>query len=125
MKKQIRLEYQFRSISASMLWESISEPYKLKNWFADQVEAHNTQYTFYWDKIPHKAEVIKVKEGQSITFRWCEEGSQEKFSFTIHVNELTNDTTLEIQDTCDPSDYSVTVKLWDSQVDTLQRSLGI
>ncbi len=77
------------------------------------------------DEIKARAELIKQKE----QIRYCLEtenaGPLSYFEFSIHTLELTGTTALQITDFAEPDEKEDAIDLWDSQVDTLKRTLGI
>lgn len=125
MKKKIVLEYPFKSTSPVALWIAITSPVKLSEWFADKVEASHEEYTFYFDKIPQSAKVIRMKEGSEIVYHWEDSDLDDFFGFKILISELTGEITLEVKDITEESDYDVSIKLWDAQIERLQRILGV
>lgn len=63
---------------------------------------------------------------QNIKFQWDnDKDSNSYFEFTIYQTELTGITTLEITDFALPSEKEDYIDLWDSQIATLKRKLGI
>lgn len=72
------------------------------------------------------ASVIEINPEQNIKFQWDnDKDSNSYFEFTIYQTELTGITTLEITDFALPSEKEDYIDLWDSQIATLKRKLGI
>ena len=57
-KKKIRLEYAVRT-SPALLFNYISSPSGLSNWFCSDVDVYNNQFKFKWDSEENIAESIK------------------------------------------------------------------
>lgn len=125
MKKTIRREYPFHRVSIKALWIVLNSPAQLKEWFAEEVVLKdNSIYVFYWDGLPHEAKIIRVTEYEEIIFQWIDGEAEDIFIFRCLKNELTNDITLEIIDTCEEEDYDMTLHVWDSQIEMLRRIIG-
>jgi uncharacterized protein YndB with AHSA1/START domain len=124
MKKiKIRLEYGVRT-SPALLFNYISSPSGLSNWFCNDVDVYNNQFKFKWDSEENIAELIKKVNNKMIRFRWLDSKSDEYFEFEIIVDELTDDVALVITDFVLPEDEKNISSLWDSQVHDLKASLG-
>lgn len=126
-KEKICIEYVFGKVSKASLWNQLTTPLGLSAWFADNVSVKNNEYTFRWHKdYIQKARAILVIPEVKIRYRWEEEtDTSAYFEFSIHTMELTRTTALKIIDFAEPDDKSSTLELWDSQIDTLRRTLGI
>ena len=127
MKKQkFHIEYIFDKVSQRSLWNHLTTPPGLSAWFADDVTIDDSLYTFKWNKVEERAQVVSMKPEVSIRYRWeDEEDESAYFEFIIHTIELTGATSLEITDFSEPSEKSDSISLWDTQVDELKRTLGI
>lgn len=122
-KLKIRLEYGVRT-SPSLLFNYISSPSGLSNWFCNDVDVYNNQFKFKWDSEENIAELIKKVNNKMIRFRWLDSKPDEYFEFEIIVDELTDDVALVITDFVVPEDEKNISSLWDSQVHDLKASLG-
>ena len=125
-KEKFHIEYIFDKVSQRSLWNHLTTPPGLSAWFADDVTIDDSLYTFKWNKVEERAQVVSMKPEVSIRYRWeDEEDESAYFEFIIHTIELTGATSLEITDFSEPSEKSDSISLWDSQVDELKRTLGI
>ncbi len=125
MKKTIKQEYPFHRTSIKALWIALTSPAQLSEWFAEKVDlTDNKTYVFYWDNIPNEAKVIRSVKNEEIIFQWKGRDAEDMFIFRCFKSELTGDVTLEITDTCEESDYEMTQKVWESQIEALQRIIG-
>ena len=126
-KEMINIEYILDNVSQMSLWNHLTTPLGLSAWFADKVTVKNNEYTFRWHKAYiQKARAVLVIPEVRIRYKWEEEtDSSAYFEFAIQTMELTRTTALHITDFVEPDDKASTIELWNSQVDTLKRTLGV
>jgi uncharacterized protein YndB with AHSA1/START domain len=122
-KKKIRLEFPIKA-SPAMLYNYISTPSGISQWFCDDVDIYNDFYKFKWGKEEQVAQVIKKVSNKLIKFKWRDTPDEEYFEFEIIQDELTDDVALVITDYVDAIDEKNTAQLWDSQVHELKMSIG-
>ena len=124
-KEKIQLEYILNTVSPNVLWTHLSTPSGLSEWFSDDVRLNGKHYIFQWDKTEQEAEQIGIRVNHFIRFRWLEdENTKYYFEFRIHVDDITQDTVLEITDFAEPDEKEDVSNLWNAQVDDLKRTLG-
>ena len=121
--KKYTLEFPIKS-SPLILFEFLSTPSGLTQWFADQVDVFHNDFTFFWDNNPSKAKMIEQHENERIRFHWHDSPSDEFFEFKIQTAEITGDTVLLVTDFANPKDLKDAQRLWDSQVHELKMRLG-
>lgn len=125
-KEKFHIEYIFDNVSQKSLWNHLTTPPGLSAWFADDVSIEGNVYIFKWNKAIEEAELIAMKPGTTVRYRWIEEDDEHAyFEFIIHPIELTGGTALEITDFAEPDEKADSINLWDSQIETLKRTLGI
>jgi uncharacterized protein YndB with AHSA1/START domain len=123
-RQKLVLEFEIRS-SPAILYNYISTPSGLVEWFADDVNIRKGKdYTFIWDSEEQNAEMVKKVPGKYIRFHWEDSDEIEYFEFEIKKDELTRDIALVITDWCDEEDVEQTELLWGSQVQDLKNALG-
>lgn len=123
-KGKFELEYVIRT-SGSILYEFISTPSGLSEWFADDVNIRDGIFTFFWDGSEQKARLLGFKEEKFIRLSWMDKPEGCYFEFRIEKDELTGDISLIIIDFADEaSDMQTSKLLWDSQVNKLLGVLG-
>jgi len=122
-KKKIRMEFEVKA-SPAMLFNYISTPSGLSQWFCNDVDIYNNYYKFKWDGDENVAEMLKKIPNKSIKFKWQESKNEEYFEFEIMQDELTDDVALVITDYVDATEEQNTVRLWDNQVHELRTLLG-
>ena len=122
-QKQV-LEFEIRS-SPAILFNYISTPSVLVEWFADDVNiTKGKTYTFIWDGEESTAELVKKVPGKYVRWHWEDSEDGEYFEFEIKKDELTGDIALVITDWCEEDDLEETELLWESQVQDLKGALG-
>ncbi|MCK4853746.1 MAG: hypothetical protein KAT31_05785 [Bacteroidales bacterium] len=125
MKKKFELEYAINS-SPRILFNRLSTPGGLAEWFADDVNLHGVIYTFIWEKSEQQAEVIQRKDNKYIRFRWVEEEDKDSyFEFRLNQDELTGDVSLMITDFAEDDETTDAVDLWDTQIAELKHVIGL
>ncbi|MFT5970103.1 MAG: hypothetical protein ACI8ZO_000608 [Flavobacteriales bacterium] len=119
------LEFPVRS-SISILYNAISTPSGLTNWFCNDVNIKDKIYTFNWDYSEQEGELIKKKMNESIRFKWLDvEDKDAYFEMRIQKDEITNDVSLMIVDFAeDEEDLEESKLLWASQVGNLMQGIG-
>src|SRR4030095_6596065 len=85
------LEFPIKS-SPLILFEFLSTPSGLTQWFADHVDVFHNNFTFFWNGNPSKAKVVEQHENDRIRFRWEDAPADEYFEFKIQTGEITGDT---------------------------------
>ena len=123
-KNKFQIEFPIRS-SLRILFNQISTPSGLSEWFADNVNLNGKNYTFFWDGDEQDAELLSKKNNQSIKFRWTDEPKDTYFEFKIVVDDITQDISLIITDFAeDEEDEEEAKLLWNKQIEKLRQSIG-
>jgi uncharacterized protein YndB with AHSA1/START domain len=124
MSKQLfTLEYSIRC-SPSILYEFLSTPAGLQEWFADKVDERDQVFSFTWDGTTDKAQVLETELDKSIRFHWLHAPKNEYFEFRIEKAEVSNQTILLIRDFAEKKEIPDQKRLWDFQVNDLLHRLG-
>ncbi|MBK7128186.1 MAG: SRPBCC domain-containing protein [Crocinitomicaceae bacterium] len=128
MSEKVKFEMEFEvNSSTSVLFNMISTPSGLSEWFADDVNIKDDLFTFIWDGSVQQARIIGKKKGESVKFQWLddiEEGNKNYFEFTIKVDELTNDVALLVTDFADADEVDEAKRLWENQIQDLKTTIG-
>ena len=122
-KQQFMLEYPVRC-SPSILYEFLSTPAGLQEWFADKVDERDSVFSFSWNGATDRAEVLESEEEKFIRFHWLHAPKEEFFEFSIVKSEVTNQTILVIRDFAEKTEIKDQSQLWDYQVKDLFHRLG-
>ena len=118
------LEFPIKS-SVSVLFNAVSTPDGLSEWFADNVNWSGNIYTFIWNDSEEEAELLKKINNQLIRFRWLEEDEETFFEFKIEVDPVTNDVTLFVTDFAENEEEKEnSTNLWEAQVNALMKRIG-
>ena len=120
-----RIEFVINA-SPAILFEFISTPSGLSEWFCDDVNIRNGIYTFYWDGAEQLAKELHIRDLSFIRLRWLDEPNPESyFELRIEIDDLTRDVSLIVTDFADNKDDMQTSKLlWESQINRLMQVLG-
>lgn len=111
--------------SAEMLYEFLSTPSGLSEWFCDDLNIRNGIYTFIWDDQLMQARLLKTSELQLVRFQWVDKTDGSYFEFRIQKDDLTNDISLIITDFAETASERESAKLlWQSQIEKLRHVIG-
>jgi uncharacterized protein YndB with AHSA1/START domain len=111
--------------SPSMLFQYISTPSSLQEWFADRVNTRGKIFSFIWDGVEEQAELVVKKSDERVRFKWLESDDDSYFEIRIQVHPLTNDVSLVITDFADDEDeVEESKQLWESQIEELKHVIG-
>ncbi len=125
-KEKFHIEYNLKSVSINLLWTVLSTPSGLEEWFADKVTIEGKHYVFKWVDFQQEAELVLIRTGSLIRFRWLEDSSDKYyFEFRIAFDEITEEVALVITDFAEPDGIEDAKILWDKQVKDLYRSIGL
>lgn len=125
MSKKVKytLEYPVRC-SPGILYDFLSTPTGLQEWFADKVDERDGVFSFSWNGSSEEAEVMEHEENKFIRFHWLNSPNEEYFEFRIEKSEVTNLTILIVNDFADKKEIKDQSQLWETQVKDLFHRLG-
>lgn len=126
MKTKFDIEYPITA-SPQLLYQYISTPSGLSEWFADNVNSRGEFFTFIWEDSEEKAKLVTKKTDEKVKFRWLEEDEAETeyfFELRIVLDELTKDVTLMVTDFAEDDEVKDQTRLWDNQIADLKKVLG-
>ena len=125
VKKKYEVEYPINS-SPKILYNLLSTPGGLAEWFADDVNLHGSEFSFIWDDTEQKADMVQHKDFKYIRFHWIgDEDDDSFFEFRLTQDELTGDVSLLITDFADDDEKNDAVDLWDTQIAQLKHVIGL
>jgi uncharacterized protein YndB with AHSA1/START domain len=126
-KTKFQREYVINA-SKGILFNCLSTPSGLSEWFADDVNIRKDVYTFFWDGSEEDARLLTKKRDEYVKFKWLESEEEEDdtsfFEMRIKIDALTGDTALIVTDFAEEDEVEEAELLWDSQIDKLKRVLG-
>ena len=125
-KKEFKFEYPIKSASISVLWTSIGTPLGLSEWFADEVSVTDNNYTFVWENFEQEAVLLYAKTNKFIRFQWLEDaGTDAFFEIEIAKESITGHLSLIVKDFAEVEEKDDMELLWNKQIETLCRKIGI
>ena len=123
-KVRIDLEYIIKT-SPTILFNCLSTPSGLSEWFADDVNIKNDRYTFFWDGSEETAILKTVRKSESVKFQWEDDEDEDYFfEMTIRIDDLTKDVALLVTDFADEGEEDEIQLMWDNNVDNLKKAIG-
>nr|WP_314897239.1 START-like domain-containing protein [uncultured Flavobacterium sp.] len=128
MDQKVRYEIEFPiNSSPQLLYQYISTPSGLSEWFADNVNSRGEFFTFIWNDSEEKARLASKKTGEKVKFKWVDENSKDtEYFFELHilVDELTKDVSLMVIDFADKNEVDEATQLWENQISDLKHLIG-
>ncbi|MCL5129361.1 MULTISPECIES: START-like domain-containing protein [unclassified Algibacter] len=128
MDEKVKYSIEFPiQASPQLLYQYISTPSGLSEWFSDNVNLRGDMFTFIWDDSEEQAKLLNKKSGERVKFRWLEddeEGNSYYFEIRIEVDEITKDVSLMITDYAEDDEVEESKMLWSNQISSLKQVLG-
>lgn len=126
MEDKIKFEMEFPiHASPQLLFQYISTPSGLSEWFADNVNSRGEVFTFIWNDSEEQARLVSKKTGERIKFRWMEDEEEDYyFEIRIQVDDITKDVSLIVTDFIDKDEMEEGKMLWENQIADLKQVLG-
>tara|TARA_R110002072_G_scaffold23949_1_gene81888 strand:- start:64507 stop:64893 length:387 start_codon:yes stop_codon:yes gene_type:complete len=126
MSEKLKYEMEFPiQVSPALLYQYISTPSGMSEWYADNVNSRGEFFTFIWSESEEKAKLLGKKSNERIKFRWVEdEGEDYYFELRIQVDEITKDVSLMITDFAEEDEIDEGKMLWENMVSELKQILG-
>jgi len=122
-KTKFELEFVIQS-SPQLLYQYLSTPSGLSEWFADNVNSRGETFNFIWDGSEEQAKLVKRKSDEFVRFAWDDDESDSFFEMKIIVDEITKDVSLFITDFAEDDEIDEAKMLWENQVSDLKQVLG-
>jgi uncharacterized protein YndB with AHSA1/START domain len=126
MSAKVKFEIEFPiQASPQLLYNYISTPSGLSEWFADNVNSRGELFTFIWDDSEEQAKLITKKSPERIKFKWLENVDEScYFELRIQVDGITKDVSLIVTDFSDDDEEEEAKMLWENQISSLKQVLG-
>lgn len=125
-KKAFSVEFDFHA-SPQLLFQYLSTPSGLSEWFADNVNSRGEDFTFIWDDGEEYAKLLSKKSNQKVRYQWQnDEPDQEEyyFEFVIEVDAITKDVSLIINDFAREDEIEESKMFWENSINSLKQVLG-
>jgi len=124
LKTKFRLEIDFHA-SPQLLFQYLSTPSGLSEWFADNVNSRGELFTFIWDDGEEQARLLTKKPHEKVKFQWdVDEGEDYYFEFFIQVDDITKDVSLIITDFAEEDELEEAKMMWENSIGALKQVLG-
>ncbi|MBK8601080.1 MAG: SRPBCC domain-containing protein [Flavobacterium sp.] len=126
VKSRYELEFPINS-SPQLLYQYISTPSGLSEWFADNVNSRGEYFTFIWDDSEENARLSSKKTGEKIKFRWIDDNKKDTdyfFELRILEDEITKDVSLMVIDFAYDDELDEAKLLWENQISDLKHVIG-
>ena len=128
MEDKIKFEMEFPIHSSpQLLYQYISTPSGLSEWFADNVNSRGEFFTFIWNDSEEQAKLLSKKSDERIKFRWVtddEDDDSYYFEIRIQVDEITKDVSIIVTDFIHEDEIDEAKMLWENQISDLKQVLG-
>ncbi len=126
MSDKVKFEMEFPiQVSPNLLYQYISTPSGLSEWFADNVNSRGEIFTFIWEGSEEEAKLLTKKTDDRIKWRWlADEDTNYFFEMRIQVDEITKDVSLMITDYAEEDEVDEGKMLWENMVSDLKQILG-
>tara|TARA_B100001996_G_C18119532_1_gene384602 strand:+ start:103 stop:489 length:387 start_codon:yes stop_codon:yes gene_type:complete len=126
MPGRIKFEMEFPiKVSQRLLFQYISTPSGLSEWFADNVNSRGEKFIFIWNDVEEVANLISKKPLEKIEFQWDDDDTTEYFfQLKIQFDEITKDVSLIVTDFSDEDELEESRMFWTNQISELKKILG-
>ena len=123
-KKKYEMEFPIH-VSPSLLYQYISTPSGMSEWYADNVNSRGEYFTFIWEGSEEKARLLGKKNGERVKFRWVDDEETDfYFELRIQVDEITKDVSLIVTDYAEEDEIEEGKMLWENMLSNLHHVLG-
>ena len=129
-KKQYQLEYVVKA-SPKLLFNFLSSPSGLSDWFADDVNVNNQDktLTFIWDGEENVAKIASQRTNNYIKFEFLPRNEEEEddpcwVEIRLEINELTQSVFIRITDYSDIEDEEEVNEIWENNMHALKEIVG-
>lgn len=128
MDQKVRYELEFPvNSSPQLLYQYISTPSGLQEWFADNVNSRGEFFTFIWDDLEENARLASKKTGEKVKFKWVDDNKKDTdyyFELRILEDEITKDVSLMVVDFAFEDEIEESKLLWENQISDLKHVIG-
>ncbi|MFI5203783.1 MAG: START-like domain-containing protein [Flavobacteriales bacterium] len=123
-KTKLELEYLIRSSNKS-LFNLISTPDGLSEWYADDVVIRNGEYFIVIDDEESKAVMKQGRTGDQVRYEFQDGSRVDTYlEFIIKTDPLTRENALLVTDFCEVEEEEESKKIWDFLIGKLKQRLG-
>jgi uncharacterized protein YndB with AHSA1/START domain len=125
MTDKIKFELEFPlHVSPNFLYQYLSTPDGLGEWFADNVNSRSSLFTFIWGDTEEKAKMLPVKDDDIVRFKWLDSDDDTYFEFKIEIDDITKDLSLIVTDFAEDDEIDESKMYWENQISQLKLVIG-
>ncbi|MBT3871826.1 MAG: SRPBCC domain-containing protein [Flavobacteriaceae bacterium] len=126
MSEKIKYDMEFPiQASSALLYQYISTPSGMQEWYADNVNSRGEFFNFIWEGSEEVAKLISKQKGKSIRFQWMEdEGTNYYFEMRIDLDDITKDVCIMVTDFAEEDEVEEGKMLWENMISELKHLLG-
>ncbi len=125
MSEKIKFDIEFPIHSSpAFLYQYLSTPDGLAEWFADNVNSRSDLFTFIWDDSEEEAKRVSYKTNERIRYKWLAEDDNTYFEFKIEVDAITKDVSLIVTAFADDDEVEESKMFWENQISELKHTIG-
>jgi len=125
MSDKVKFEIEFVIHSSpAFLYQYLSTPDGLGEWFADNVNSRSDIFTFIWDDSEEEAKRISYKTNERIKYKWMAEEDDTFFEFRIEVDAITKDVSLIVTAFSEEDEIEESKMFWENQISELKHTIG-
>jgi len=127
MTDKLKFELEFPlNASPNFIYQYLSTPDGLGEWFADNVNSRSEIFTFFWDGAEEQAKMLKTKDNYAVRYRWLENDDDDDsyFEFKIQVDAITKDVSLIVTDFAEEDEVDESKMFWENQISQLKHVIG-
>ena len=123
-RNKFEMEFPIK-VSQRLLFQYLSTPSGLSEWFADNVNSRGEKFIFIWDDSEEVANLVSKKLPEKIKFQWEDDKDTDYFfELRIQFDEITKDVSLIVTDFAEEDEVEESKMLWTNQVFDLKKVLG-
>ena len=126
MKDRIKYELEFPiHVSPSLLYQYISTPSGMQEWYADNVNSRGEFFKFIWEGSEEEARLVSTRKTDYIRFQWMvDEETDYYFELKIQVDDITKDVSIIVTDFAEEDEVEEGKMLWENMISELKHILG-
>ena len=125
MSEKVKFDIEFPIHSSpAFLYQYLSTPDGLAEWFADNVNSRSDLFTFIWDDSEEEAKRVSYKTNERIRYKWLDEDEDTYFEFRIQVDAITKDVSLIVTAFSDEDEVEESKMFWENQISELKHTIG-
>lgn len=121
-----RREYLLNQASVLSLWNEITTPQGLSEWFAEQVDITGKEVHVFWDLYgdDRQATIVELNEPQIIKWIW-DDDPKSFLSMEILQTELSKTVSLLVEDYDINMERGTLERIWEGHIEKLMSALGL